>query len=194
VTTLAIALLVGYLCGSVSFATLAARRAGADLRSVGSGNPGATNAGRLLGRKTGVAVAVLDVLKGLLPAAGFGALDHEAGLVTGFAAILGHVTSPWLHGHGGKGVATAGGAILGSHPLWGLVAVAVWLAGLAATRWVALASVLAAVSAPVAALLAGSPAPDLVWATAIAGVVVVRHWSNFRRWFAARRGSAAKSG
>jgi glycerol-3-phosphate acyltransferase PlsY len=193
VIALAVALVVGYLGGSVSFATLAARRAGADLRSVGSGNPGATNAGRLLGRKTGITVAVLDVLKGLLPAVGFGLLDHEAGLVAGLAAMLGHVTSPWLHGHGGKGVATAAGAILGSHPLWGAVAVAVWLSALAATRWVALASVLAAVAAPVAALLAGSPVADLAWATAIAGVVAVRHRTNFLRWFAARRGSAADS-
>lgn len=186
-TALALAVVVGYLCGSVSFATLAARRAGADLRSVGSGNPGATNAGRLLGRKTGVAVAVLDVLKGLVPAVGFGLVDHEAGLVAGIAAMLGHVTSPWLHGHGGKGVATAAGAILGSHPLWGVLALGVWLATLAATRWVALASVLAALSAPVAALVAGSPVADVAWAMAIAGVVVVRHGSNFRRWLATRR-------
>jgi glycerol-3-phosphate acyltransferase PlsY len=187
VTALAVAVVVGYLSGSVSFATLAARRAGADLRSVGSGNPGATNAGRLLGRKTGVAVAVLDVLKGLVPAVGFGLVEHEAGLVAGTAAMLGHVTSPWLHGHGGKGVATAAGAILGSHPWWGVVALAVWVAVLVATRWVALASVLAAVSAPVAALIAGSPVADVAWAAAIAGVVVVRHGSNFRRWLAARR-------
>ena len=187
---LAVALVVGYLCGSVSFATLAARRAGADLRTVGSGNPGATNAGRLLGRKTGVAVAVLDVLKGLVPAAAFGVMDHEAGLVAGIAAVLGHVTSPWLHGHGGKGVATAGGAFLGSHPLWGLVALAVWLAALAATRWIALASVLAALSAPAAALVAGAATADVAWATAVAGVVVVRHRSSFVRWLDTRRGSA----
>jgi glycerol-3-phosphate acyltransferase PlsY len=195
VTTLAVALVVGYLCGSVSFATLAARRAGADLRSVGSGNPGATNAGRLLGRKTGFAVGVLDVLKGLLPAAGFGVLDHEAGLVAGLAAMLGHVTSPWLHGHGGKGVATAAGAILGSHPPWGLVALAVWLTALTATRWVALASVLAATSVAVAALVVRAPGADLAWAAAIAGVVVVRHRSNFLRWRRGRRrGSAPDTG
>jgi acyl phosphate:glycerol-3-phosphate acyltransferase len=190
VTMLIAAAVVGYVCGSLSFATLAARRAGQDLRSVGSGNPGATNAGRLLGRRTGVTVAVLDVLKGLLPAAGFGLLDHEAGLVAGIAAVLGHVTSPWLHGHGGKGVATAAGAIIGSHPGWGLVVVAVWLVALAATRWIALASVSAAVTTPIIAVVLGRGWPEILWACAIAGVVVVRHRSNYVRWHAARHADA----
>lgn len=188
------AAVVGYLAGSLSFATLAARRAGVDLHLIGSGNPGATNAGRLLGRKTGVVVAVLDVLKGLLPAAGFGLVDHEAGLVAGLAAVLGHVTSPWLHGHGGKGVATAAGAILGSHPVWGLVVLAVWLVVLAATRWIALASVCAAVTSPVIAVVLGRPWPDVVWAVAVAAVVIVRHRSNFVRWLEARRSGAVDTG
>ena len=85
-TLLAVAALVGYLVGSVSPATFVARRRGIDLRGVGSGNPGASNAGRALGRRVGVVVAVLDVLKGAVMAAGFGAVDHEAGLVAGFAA------------------------------------------------------------------------------------------------------------
>lgn len=193
-TVLVVAAAVGYFCGSLSFATLAARRVGADLRSVGSGNPGATNAGRLLGRKTGVAVAVLDVLKGLLPAACFGLIDHEAGLVAGIAAVVGHVTSPWLHGHGGKGVATAGGAILGSHPVWGVAVLAVWLVVVAAARWIALASVSAALMLPVIAILLGRRWPDVLWAVAVGAVVVVRHRSNFVRWLAARRGGAIDAG
>jgi fatty acid-binding protein DegV len=120
VMLLLLAAAVGYLCGSVSTATLAARRRGIDLRVVGSGNPGATNVGRALGRRAGIVVALLDVVKGALPAAGFGALDHRAGLVAGAAAMLGHVTSPWLRGprrarggHGGRrhpGFAPAVGA------------------------------------------------------------------------------------
>ena len=90
------AVVVGYLVGALSPATLAARRGGVDLRGIGSGNPGASNVGRALGRRTGVVVAVLDVLKGLLPALGFGVVDHRAGLLAGFAAVLGHVSSPFL--------------------------------------------------------------------------------------------------
>lgn len=96
---------VGYLVGALSPATLLARARGVDLRSVGSGNPGAANAGRALGRRTGVVVALLDIAKGALPAAGFALLDHRAGLLAGVAAVLGHVSSPFLRGRGGKGVA-----------------------------------------------------------------------------------------
>jgi glycerol-3-phosphate acyltransferase PlsY len=189
VTVRVLAVLVGYLLGSVSFATMAARRSGADLRSLGSGNPGASNAGRVLGFRVGVAVAVLDVLKGLLPALVFGLLEHEAGLLAGVAGVLGHVTTPWLRGHGGKGVATAAGAILGSHPLWAPVALAVWLVVLFATRWIAMASVLAALTAPTIALVVGAPGVDVAWGVAIAVVIVFRHRSNFARWWRARQGS-----
>ena len=173
-----LALVVGYLVGAVSPATLAARRAGVDLRGVGSGNPGASNAGRALGRRVGVVVALLDVLKGLVPAAAFGAVDHRAGLVAGIAAVLGHVTSPFLRGRGGKGVATALGAILGVHPLWALVVLAVWVLVLAASRWIALASVCAALSVLVVAALLHE---DVLWAALLALVVVARHQANFVR-------------
>ncbi|MCU1673613.1 MAG: hypothetical protein JWN77_1726 [Frankiales bacterium] len=173
-----LALVVGYLVGAVSPATLAARRAGVDLRGVGSGNPGASNAGRALGRRVGVVVALLDVLKGLVPAAAFGAVDHRAGLVAGVAAVLGHVTSPFLRGRGGKGVATALGAILGVHPLWALVVLGVWLLVLAGSRWIALASVCAALSVLVVAALLHE---DVLWAALLALVVVARHQANFVR-------------
>lgn len=175
---------VGYLVGSISPATLAARRRGVDLRTVGSGNPGATNVGRALGRRAGVVVALLDVLKGLLPAAGFGMVDHRAGLLAGVAAVLGHVTSPLLRGRGGRGVATAAGALLGSHPLWAPAVLLVWVVVVALTRWVALASVTAAVTITLVALVAGE---DLLWASVLMLVVLVRHQPNLARWYDARR-------
>ena len=178
------AAVVGYLVGALSPATLAARRGGVDLRGIGSGNPGAANVGRALGRRTGAVVAVLDVLKGAVPAAAFGAADHRAGLLAGLAAVLGHVTSPFLRGRGGKGVATAAGAVLGSHPLWAPVALLVWLLVLAASRWIALASMAAAVTVLVVALVVGE---DRSWALALAAVVVGRHVPNVRRRLAARR-------
>jgi glycerol-3-phosphate acyltransferase PlsY len=182
-----LAAVAGYLLGAVSPATLWARHLGADLRASGSGNPGATNAGRVLGRRAGIAVGVLDVLKGYVPALAFGLLvSHEAGLVAGLAAMLGHVSSPFLRGHGGKGVATAGGAILGSHPLWAPVVLVVWVAVVAVSRWVALGSVASALVLPVVAAVSGAGAPDVAWAAAIAAVVVVRHRVNFVRWWRTR--------
>lgn len=168
----------GYLLGAVSPATMLAARRGVDLRQVGSGNPGATNAGRALGRRTGVVVALLDVLKGLLPAAGFGALDHRAGLLAGLAAVVGHISSPFLRGRGGKGVATAAGAILGSHPLWGLAVLGVWVVVVALGRWVALASMCAAVAVLAVALAVGE---DRVWALLLTLVIIGRHQANVAR-------------
>ena len=162
----------------VSRATLISRARGVDLRGIGSGNPGASNAGRALGRRAGVLVAVLDVLKGLGPAAAFGLVTHEAGLVAGAAAVLGHVTSPLLRGRGGKGVATAAGAILGSHPLWAPIVLVTWLLVLAGTRWIALASVSSALALVVVAVVAGH---DVGWALLLFAVVVVRHQANFLR-------------
>lgn len=182
--TLLLAALVGYLTGALSPATVIAARRGVNLREFGSGNPGATNAGRAMGRRTGVAVAVLDVLKGLIPAAGFGAVDHRAGLLAGFAAVLGHVTSPFLRGRGGKGVATAAGAILGAQPLWAAVALLVWVVALATSRWIALASVAAALSVLAIALVRGE---DVLWALGLATVIVVRHRANLMRRLAIRR-------
>ncbi|MFN2625122.1 MAG: glycerol-3-phosphate acyltransferase [Mycobacteriales bacterium] len=187
--SLLVAAVVGYAVGSVSFATLLARRRGVDLRASGSGNPGATNIGRVLGRKAGIAVALADVAKGLVPAALFGLVLHDAGLVAGVAATFGHVTSPLLHGRGGKGVATAGGAILGSHPAWGPLVIVVWLLVVLLTRWVALGSSVAALSVPVFAALLTPRRGDLVWSAALAAIVVARHRRNFVRRWTARRGA-----
>jgi glycerol-3-phosphate acyltransferase PlsY len=172
------AAVTSYLLGAVSPATLIARSRGVDLSAVGSGNPGATNAGRALGRRTGIVVAVLDVLKGLVPAAAFGAADHRAGLVAGLAAVLGHVTSPFLRGRGGKGAATAAGAILGSHPLWAVGVLLVWVLVVAFSRWIALASICASAAVVAIAVVTGE---DRVWALLLALVVVVRHQTNVAR-------------
>ena len=179
---LILAAVVGYLVGAVSPATLFARVRGVDLRSVGSGNPGAANAGRAMGRRTGIVVALLDVAKGAVPAFAFGAFDHEAGLVAGLFAVLGHITSPFLRGRGGKGVATAAGAILGAHPLWLVVVLATWVVVLGVSRWIALASVSAAAASLVLSLVTGH---DVWWAAVITVVVVLRHTGNFARRFRA---------
>lgn len=168
----------GYLVGSVSPATLLARARGVDLSSVGSGNPGAANVGRALGRRAGAAVALADIGKGLVPAAGFGAVDARAGLVAGVAAVLGHVSSPLLRGRGGKGVATAAGAILGSHPAWAPVVLLTWFVVLGVSRWIALASCAAAVSVLAVAVVVRQ---DVAWAAVLAAVVLLRHRTNLAR-------------
>ena len=129
-------------------------------------------------------VAVLDIAKAALPAAGFGALDHRAGLVAGVAAVLGHVSSPFLRGRGGRGVATAAGAVVGSHPLWAPVVLAVWALVWVGSRRVSLASVSAAASVTLVALVART---DLLWAAVLTLVVLVRHLPNLARWQARGR-------
>lgn len=178
---------VGYALGTVNPAVLLARARGVDLRAIGSGNPGAANAGRALGRRTGVLVALLDVAKGAVPAAAFAVGDHRWGLVAGLFAVAGHITSPWLRGRGGKGVATAAGAILGSHPAWLLVVLATWLVVLAASRWIALASMCAAAACLVTAVVVGE---DRVWAAVIAVVVISRHTGNVLRRVSQARGGS----
>ncbi|MEN3361894.1 MAG: acyl phosphate:glycerol-3-phosphate acyltransferase [Mycobacteriales bacterium] len=188
---LAAGAVVGYLVGALSPATLLARRRGVDLASTGSGNPGATNVGRALGRAAGVAVGLLDLAKGGLPSAAFGVADHRAGLLAGFAAVLGHVTSPFLRGRGGRGVATSAGAVLGSRPLLAPILLGVWATTVLASRWVTLGSIVAALALPVAALLLGYRPVDLLWAVAIAAVVIYRHRSNIRARIAAARSRRA---
>jgi acyl phosphate:glycerol-3-phosphate acyltransferase len=182
---LVLAAVIGYGVGSVNPAAIFARLRGTDLREVGSGNPGATNAGRAFGWRVGVLVALLDMLKGFLPVVAFEALGlPEAGLVAGVAAVLGHVTSPFLRGRGGKGVATSLGAILAVQPWWAVIALAVFGATFALTRRVGLASVAAALALVPAALWVHSTTAQVVFAVALAVVVVARHRRNLASAFA----------
>ena len=134
--------LAAYLIGSISFAVIIARFHGVDLRKAGSGNVGATNVGRVVGRPWGYLCFFLDVAKGLVPvlaagallrgAEGFPTLMHQAAwLAVGFGAIAGHVFSLYLKFRGGKGVATALGVVVGIFPYFTyarLCALAIWVA------------------------------------------------------------------
>jgi glycerol-3-phosphate acyltransferase PlsY len=175
-------LVAAYLAGSVPFALLAGRLGGVDLRTAGSGNPGATNVMRVLGRRYGIPVFVLDVLKGAVPAAvGVQVFGPGVGVLAGAAATIGHVLPLFAGFRGGKGVATAAGAALGVAPLLVLAAAVVWIAVLWWTRYVSLASIVAAVVYAASALATGAPWPVAVFAV-LAGVgIVVRHRSNLAR-------------
>jgi len=156
-------LAAAFLAGSIPFGLLVARTKGVDIRAHGSGNIGATNVGRVLGRRFFYLVFLLDFLKGFVPvlAAGWllGALSRMAiepgtslkwlGVVV--AAVAGHVFTPWLGFKGGKGVATSAGALLAVFPAMtipGLAALVVFLACLRLWRYVSLAAILASASVP----------------------------------------------
>lgn len=179
---------IGYFIGAINPATLIARPMGADLREVGSGNPGATNAGRALGARWGVLIAVLDIVKGFAPAFVFGAVGGEiAGEIAGLAAVIGHITSPFLKGRGGKGVATTLGAILGVQPWFAIPVLIAFGIGVARWRQVGLGAALGALVLAISGLvawLAGWVDPsDAVFAVALAGIVLSRHTDNLRRAF-----------
>jgi glycerol-3-phosphate acyltransferase PlsY len=180
-----------YLLGSIPFGYLAARLKGIDLRTVGSGNIGATNAMRVLGRPAGLAVFCLDALKGwaavtqLPPLAavllGAPAPPPSLRLLAAAGALLGHVYTCWLRFKGGKGVATSAGVLYGLMPLTGLLATAAFFAALAATRFVSVGSLAAAASLPVSAWFTERDRGLFVLAAAICLLVFYRHRANLRR-------------
>lgn len=148
-------ILGSYLLGSIPFGYLAGRMKGVDLREHGSCNIGATNAMRVLGRPIGICVFLCDFLKGLvpvlawryvaMPALNEGSWAAWIGLVcVGMAAILGHTYTCFLHFRGGKGVATTAGVLFAISPLIGVISLGVWAIVLFATRYVSLASMVAA--------------------------------------------------
>jgi len=178
-----LAILVAYALGSVPFALILARRAGADLRRVGSGNLGATNVVRATGMKVGVLVALLDIAKGAGSVALAGRLtDNPAGpALAGIAAIVGHVYPAWLRFRGGTGVATACGVFSVLTPLALPPALAIFVASVWATKYISLGSVLATLALPPLAYATGSPASVVFAACAAAVLVIFRHRSNLAR-------------
>ena len=118
--TIAILTIIAYLLGAIPFGLLVAKSRGVDIRSQGSGNIGATNVFRVIGKGWGVFTLVLDALKGFIPSFYFpmlGKLDPEWGVLFGLAAIIGHSFPVYLRFKGGKGVATSAGMLLGVAPL-----------------------------------------------------------------------------
>ena len=193
--SLATIIIVSYLLGSIPFGYIAGRIAGIDIRTAGSGNVGATNVVRILGRRYGYPVFALDVLKG------FGAVKISmvmsgqhlewnspeiSGMVGAIFSVLGHVFPPWLKFKGGKGVATAAGALLALMPIATLIGVAVWIIVFWLTRYVSLASVVATAALPIVILVIGSADGHsgrlLVYSSVcVAALVIWRHRSNLSR-------------
>jgi len=192
--TWAVLLTAAYLLGSVPFSVVVVRLLqGIDVRAVGSGNPGATNALRSAGPAAGLAVLVLDVGKGALPVFAGMRMNAPPSVLAAVAAaaVGGHVFSVYLAFHGGKGVATAVGALAALLPLATLAGALLFLAVVARTRYVSLGSLVLVWSIPALATLLASgrvaapPASEqLLGAVAIALLVSSRHRGNIRRLLA----------
>ncbi len=193
--TLAGILIGSYLLGSIPFGYLAGQLTGIDIRKVGSGNIGATNVVRVLGKKYGYPVFVLDFLKG------FGAVKISMlistssppqwnspaifGIAAAMSCVVGHSYPLWLKFKGGKGVATSAGALFALTPIAGFIGLAIWLVTFFVTRYVSLASVTAAIALPIVILVIHRPDknPKVIFyfAVCIAAVVIWRHRSNLSR-------------
>ena len=186
---------VSYLIGTIPSGYLAGRLAGVDIRTLGSGNIGATNVTRTLGKRYGYAVFLADFGKGLsaillapylAPVVVQSYQPDVAQIVAGVFVVVGNAFPLWLRFRGGKGVATSAGLLFGLIPAAAVVVTLVWVIAFYTIRYVSLASVLAALSLPLAAFiiprLTGTPRPLVLYVSiALAAIVILRHRSNLSR-------------
>ena len=198
-----LAIIASYLLGSIPFGLLIAKAHGKDLRSIGSGNIGATNVSRALGRKWAYFCFVLDVLKGLIPMLATMLIAEPDSILTlwlwlavGCAAILGHIFPIYVKFKGGKGVATSFGVALGLWPYYTICvifAAVVWVVIVLIWRYVSLASIAASVTFPLVLTTAiilvpgwdiAKLWPILITAVAIPVMVIIRHRENIKRLLA----------
>jgi acyl phosphate:glycerol-3-phosphate acyltransferase len=190
-------LAIAYLSGAIPSAYIAGRLHGVDLRKVGSGNLGATNVVRTLGKKVGIPVYIVDTLKGLLPVLFLPAATGQPiqglwHIAFGLAAILGHVKPVYLlFRGGGKGVATAGGVFLGLATVPTLVAFAMFAVVLKLSGYVSLGSLVAALTLPVAIALRSGITPVFWVSVVVATFVFWTHRANIGRL---RRGEEYRFG
>ncbi len=194
--TIAGVALISYLIGSVPAGYLAGRVAGIDIRKVGSGNIGATNVLRVLGKRYGYPVFLFDFAKGTaaveISILIFNSTHHAevsrelCAILAGVSSVIGHSYPVWLGFKGGKGVATSFGVVFGLIPLAALIAVMVWLIIFGTTRYVSVASMTAALALPVTVLVMLyvkllSGLTLLLFSICLAAIVIWRHRSNLSR-------------
>lgn len=203
--------LLSYLLGSIPTGFLVAKAMGVDIRSVGSGNIGATNVFRILGKGAGIFVLTADAMKGALAVKliatlvyrawedpvilgrstvfhleSFPDLDHRAllAVIAGICAILGHNYTCWLKFKGGKGIATTAGVFAALAPAAFGIALAAWLVAFAASRYVSLASIVAAVALPLAVWLTDNGGLLIGVSTALGALAIYKHKANIERLLA----------
>ncbi len=183
-TTIIIFAFFSYLIGSIPFGLLLAKTKGIDIRKQGSGNIGATNVLRCLGKPLGITCFVLDVLKGFAPAFFFAQLSGitaEFGILFGAAAILGHNFPVFLEFKGGKGVATSAGVLLGVAPLAVGIGLLTWGIVFYVSGYVSLGSILAAVAVIITGWVAGYGIVIALALTLLGGLAIYRHRANIQR-------------
>ena len=188
---LLLAVVAGYLIGSLSFAVIVSRLMGlSDPRSYGSGNPGATNVLRSGNKAAAILTLVFDALKGYVPVLlvlKFGApygLEEGSAALVGLAAFIGHLWPVFFKFVGGKGVATAAGVLLAINPWLGLAVLAVWIAMAVVFRYSSLASLSAAVAAPLLQMLVWGVGPELPAIALMSLLLIWRHSANIRKLMA----------
>lgn len=186
-----LAVVAGYLIGSLSFAVIVSRLMGlSDPRSYGSGNPGATNVLRSGNKAAAILTLVFDALKGYLPVLlvlKFGAtygLEEGTAALVGLAAFVGHLWPVFFKFVGGKGVATAAGVLLAINPWLGLAVLGVWIAMAVVFRYSSLASLSAAVAAPLLQMLVWDVGPELPAIALMSLLLIWRHAANIRKLMA----------
>jgi glycerol-3-phosphate acyltransferase PlsY len=176
---------IGYLCGSIPFGVIIARRFyGIDIREHGSRNTGATNVWRVLGKKPGIITLLLDALKGIIPVVIARVLfryEPGVGMWTGLAAILGHNWSIFLRGKGGKGVATSAGVFFALVPLQMLVALAAFGGFFWKTKHVSVGSMAGAVALLVASFAIHTPTAIRLLVLVASILILVKHVPNMKR-------------
>ena len=178
--------MLGYLLGSIPFGLLLTRAGGfGDIRSIGSGNIGATNVLRTGNRSLAAVTLLFDVLKGAAPVLAARWLwGEEAAMIAGFFAFLGHLFPVWLGFKGGKGVATYIGVLLALSWPVGLIFCATWLVIALAQKYSSLASITAAATSPIFAYVVTGGLPLAATAGLVSVVLILRHWQNMRRLWA----------
>jgi glycerol-3-phosphate acyltransferase PlsY len=186
-----VSLVAGYIIGSISFAVLISKARGVDIFSVGSGNPGATNVMRVLGKPLGYTCFFLDAFKGVaavLVGMGLslqvGAGPQLLGIIALLGAILGHSFSVFLKFKGGKGVATTVGGLFTLLPWVMLTGALCWVVTFLIWRYVSLASLVLGISLPVAAYFIYGDPRAVLFCLFLAILIVVRHRSNIKRLIA----------
>ena len=191
--------IVGYLLGSIPTGYLFARARGIDIRTVGSGNIGATNVFRILGKPAGIAVLVIDGLKGYaacawLPDLVFRFVAEKHGvqvadrgfydvlqIIGGVSALLGHNYTCWLKFKGGKGIATSAGVLAALVPVPFMIILFIWVVMFALTRYVSIGSIAASVALPFAAYFTRNSVTIVVVTALMAALAVYKHRANIQR-------------
>lgn len=188
-------LIPAYFLGTFPSAVMVARSRGIDITKVGSGNPGASNVSRTMGRAWGIAVFVLDALKGIIPAAvGAHLLESRPlGFAMVAASILGHMFPITRGLQGGKGVATMAGSMFVLQPLVALVLFFVWFAVLKATKKSSIASLALIVGLPLLCGIKGVPAWEILAMVGINALLLMRHTENIKRLVRGTELSASRS-